>query len=186
MGTTVRALLFGAADPADVAGGAWSDALNAVPRLSAGARAATTGVFGSTLAGLLELDLGQLVVGGWRRHRALRAAAEHTAANPTATELVQLAAHRVVTGHRPYLELVVNGTTTTTVHFDLDLAFDIETLTATVRAGRLVGLQSGRCLVTAALATGGRELVAKQATIDLAASLPLGEGIALLEARSGA
>ena len=51
--------------------------------------------------GVLALDLGDLVIAGWRKQGQLAAAAERTAANPGTSELVELATHRVSSVHHP-------------------------------------------------------------------------------------
>jgi hypothetical protein len=199
---TASGVLFGSVDPGAALGGAWRRVLDGLTVLSPGGRQRAERELGSTLARLLEIDLGQLIGDGWRRHHALRAAAERTMADghvasrpadrsserddprPTGldgVELVQLAAHQIVTGHRPQLELAVNGAVLATVHFDVEVSFDIDALVATVRRGRLIELQSGRCLVGVRLAAEGQELAHKQATLDLAALVTLGDGLVLVQ-----
>jgi hypothetical protein len=61
--------------------------------------------------GLLDLDLGELMVAGWRRQGQLAAAAERTAANPGSSEVVELATHRISSAHHPSVELLVTTST---------------------------------------------------------------------------
>jgi hypothetical protein len=178
---TASGVLFGKVDPGAALSGAWRRVLDGLTVLSPGGRQRAEQELGSTLARLIDIELGPLLVAGWRRHTALRVAADRTlAADHDGTELVQLAAHRIVTGHRPHLELSVNGAVLATVHFDLEVSFDIDALVATVRRGRLTELQSGRCLVGVRLAAEGHDLAHKQATLDMAALVPLGDGLALV------
>ena len=58
--------------------------------------------------GLLDIDLGALLVAGVRRHSALIAAARATSADPGATEVVQLATHRVSVSHGTSSELATH------------------------------------------------------------------------------
>ena len=101
--------------------------------------------------GVLALDLGDLLVAGWRKQGQLAAAAERTAANPGTSELVELATHRVSSVHHPYVELLVNDVHVTTVNFELDLEFEVKALVATLRDGHLVSLHSGDCDLSATL-----------------------------------
>jgi hypothetical protein len=117
--------------------------------------------------GVLDLDLGDLVVAGWRKQGELAAAAERTAANPGTAELVELATHRVSSIHHPYVELLVNDVRVTTVNFELDLEFEIKALVATVRDGRLVSLHSGDCDLSATLTAEGIRLASKRRRFDL-------------------
>jgi hypothetical protein len=117
--------------------------------------------------GVLALDLGDLVIAGWRKQGQLAAAAERTAANPGTSELVELATHRVSSVHHPYVELFVNEKRVTTVDFDLDLEFEIKALVATVRAGHLVSLHSGDCDLSATLTAKGVRLASRRQQFSL-------------------
>ena len=184
---TVRAVLFGDGDPAGAISRTpgWRGVVDriggAVGGVSAGGRQIVEREMTSALAGLLGLDVGDVLVGGWRRHRALAAAAHATRANPTATEVVQLATHRITTAHRPYVDIIVNGGKVATIHFDLGLTVDVDGLVGTVRQARLVAIQGGRCTITAGLACEGLEIASRQAVVDPALTVRLGQGIALLD-----
>jgi hypothetical protein len=116
---------------------------------------------------LLDLDLGDLVVAGWRKQGQLAAAAERTAANPGSSEVVELATHRVSSAHHPSVELLVNDAHLATVTFDLDIEFVIKALVVTVRDGHVVSLHTGACDVAATLAAEGIRLASRQAHFEL-------------------
>ena len=138
---TVRAVLFGEADPgaAVAATPAWGTVLSGLggvlATLSPPGQATLVGEVTRAVGGLLNLDVVDVLVGGWRKHRSLRAAAERTKANPGTTEQVELASHRITTTHRPYLDIAVNGAKVATVHFDLGLTLDLEVMVARGVAG---------------------------------------------------
>ena len=117
--------------------------------------------------GLLDLDLGDLVVAGWRKQGQLAAAAERTAANPGSSEVVELATHRVSSAHHPSVELLVNDVHVATVTFDLTIEFVVKALVVTVRDGHLVSLHSGACDVAATLAAEGVQLASRRAHFEL-------------------
>jgi hypothetical protein len=117
--------------------------------------------------GVLALDLGDLMIAGWRKQGQLAAAAERTAANPGTSELVELATHRVSSVHHPYVELLVNDARVTTVNFELHLEFEIKALVATMRAGHLVSLHSGDCDLSATLTAEGVRLASRRRHFDL-------------------
>jgi hypothetical protein len=117
--------------------------------------------------GLLDLDLGDLVVAGWRKQGQLAAAAERTAANPGTSEVVELATHRVSSAHHPSVELLVNDVHVATVTFDLEVEFVVKALVVTVRDGHLVSLHSGTCDVAATLAAEGVQLASHRAHFEL-------------------
>ncbi len=117
--------------------------------------------------GLLDLDVGELVVAGWRKHAALTAAADRTIANPGSSAVVELATHRITSVHEPSVELLVNDVHVATVHFELRVEFVVKALVATVRNGHVVALQSGICDVTARLAAEGQQLAKRQVHFQL-------------------
>jgi len=117
--------------------------------------------------GLLDLDLGDLVVAGWRKQGQLAAAAERTAANPGSSEVVELATHRVSSAHHPFVELLVNDVHLATVTFDLEVELVVKALVVTVRDGHVVSLHTGSCDVAATLAAEGVQLVSRRAHFEL-------------------
>ena len=146
------------------------------------AREAAKDQLGVVADGLLNLDLGDLVIAGWRKHERLATAAQHTAANPGSSERIQLATHRISSVHRPSVELLLNDTHLTNVNFELDIEFVITTLEVTVRQGQVVSLHSGNCDISATLTAEGVQLVSQQRTYELPlvvrwpATLHLGDG----------
>jgi hypothetical protein len=117
--------------------------------------------------GLLDLDLGDLVLAGWRKQGQLAAAAERTAANPGSSEVVELATHRVSSAHHPFVELLANDVRVATVTFDLAIEFVIKALVVTVRDGHVVSLHTGACDVAATLAAEGIQLASRRAHFEL-------------------
>lgn len=136
-------------------------------------------------AGLLELDLSDLLVAGWRKYAALTQAARRTAAVPGSEEIVDLVTHQVSVMSHPNVELLINDIRVTTVTFDLQLEFEVKALTAVIRSGRIVALESGRCDVTGRVAIEGMAVVTRTAELDVRLLVPIGDGIPLLsETRS--
>jgi hypothetical protein len=132
----------------------------------AGRQAANSQV--ATVAhGLLDLDLGDLVVAGWRKQGELAAAAERTAANPGSSEVVELATHRISSVHRPFVELLINDVHAASVNFELDIEFVVKALVVTVRNGHVVSLHTGACDVAATLAAEGLQLASRRAHFEL-------------------
>jgi hypothetical protein len=117
--------------------------------------------------GLLDLDLGDLLVAGWRKQGQLAAAAERTAANSGSSEVVELATHRVSSAHHPFVELLVNDVHVATVTFDLEVEFVVKALVVTVRDGHVLSLHSGACDVVATLAAEGLQLASRRAHFEL-------------------
>lgn len=184
---TALALLFGPDQetPAAIAqrlrsadiGADIRSALDSLPPLT---REAAVGKATAAAAGLLDVNLADVVAAGWRKHADLTAAARRTLAAPGSTDLVDLASHRVSAAQEPYVTILVDGHRVATVRFGLSLAFEISALLAEIKAGRLVALHSGRCEVTGTLTIQGISVITRQAHVDLPGIISFREGIRLL------
>jgi hypothetical protein len=78
-------------------------------QLSQAGREAADSEIATVAHGLLDLDLADLFVAGWRKHAALTAAVERASANPGSAEVVELAAHRITSVYQPFAGLLING-----------------------------------------------------------------------------
>lgn len=134
----------------------------------------------SVVDGLLNLDLGDMVISGWCKYTDLTKAAKRTLASPGSEEVVALATHRIVSTHHPSVDLIVNEAKAHTFKFDLTVTFDITGVAAVVRRGDLVALRGGKCVVTATLELEKTPLaLTRKANIDLHLAVPLRRPIAL-------
>jgi hypothetical protein len=131
-------------------------------------------------AGLLQVDLIEVLVRGWREYRDIVAAARRTLAAPGSTELVSMVTHQVTVAQHPSVSVLVDSRRVATLQLDLSLVFDVRALLAGISGGRLVALHSGRCDVTVALAVQGTELLARRARLELPGVVAAGQGIRLL------
>ncbi|GAB3978289.1 hypothetical protein GCM10029978_070600 [Actinoallomurus acanthiterrae] len=183
---TARVVLFGTDDAVarltrDLSSGPADATLGSALRgLSAAVRETATREIATVGAGLLELDLGGLLVTGWQRYRALVEAGHRTAAAPGRQEIVDILTHRIGVSANPHVDLLVNDVRVATIHFGLGLEFQVRALTAVVRAGRIVALESGRCKVTASLSIEGVEVASRSAESDLRLLVHVGAGIPLV------
>jgi hypothetical protein len=150
-------------------------------RLTRAAGDSLRGQVGTVLAGMLELDLADLLLAGWRRYGALQDAARSTATAPGSSAVVDLATHRVTATYAPRVDVVLDGLPVAHVDAALRVDFDVVAVAATVRAGHLVDLRGGRCTVTADLSVEGVPVARRQATADAAVVVPLGAGLPLLD-----
>lgn len=180
---SARAFLLGdgaGADTAEVLArllseqGASQSAIQGLRGLSSSALQAVNREIATVADGLLNLDLGDVLMSGWRKYTALTKAAERTLASPGSEEIVVLATHRVVSTHRPSLDLVVDGVKIHTFVFELKVVFDLNGVAAVLRQGDLVALRGGECVVTATLTLEGTALeLSSKGRIDLALVVPL-------------
>ena len=131
-------------------------------------------------AGLIDLRLTDVFAAGWQHYPALASAALRTLEHPGSQELVDLVDHHLTSGHRPQVEVLVNGVAVGSVEFELRLDAVVRSLVADVRDGRLTALHSGRCQLTITLAAYQVTLATREVHLDLPATLPLGAGLALV------
>jgi hypothetical protein len=154
-------------------------ALEGLPKAT---REAAVREVAAATAGLLNVNLIDVLVAGWRKYHDLTSAARRTLAAPGSTELVQLATHRVAEAQQPYVSVLVDDRRVATLNLVLSVVFDVSALLAEIRAGRLVALHSGHCDVTATLTLEDADVVTKQAHLELPGVVAVGAGIRLLPA----
>jgi hypothetical protein len=152
-------------------------------RLTRQGREAAEEQLASVTAELLDLDLGDLLIYGWRTRERLAEAARQTRLAPGRREVVQLGAHQVTSVHQPTIELLVDGVKVHTFRFQLAVTFTIEVAALIVRDGLLTALKAGdgavTCTLTLEMPGGDVELVNQQRKIHLHLLINIGHGIPL-------
>jgi hypothetical protein len=152
-------------------------------RLSSAGRSAVATELAQVVGGLLDLDLVDVLLAGWRKHSALMDAAHRSIDNPDAREVVDLATHSMTSVHRPSVDLLIEDVHIATVHLELGVEAKVHGLAATVQAGRLIDLHGGRTLLSAALTCEGIAVARGTGEVDLELVAELGEGLPLLPPR---
>ena len=187
---TALTLLFGPAEQvldtlthAIVYAGTGGNLDRAVEKLPQAARDAAAREVTAATAGLLDIDLIDLLVAGWREYQDLTSAARRTLAAPGSTELVRLVTHRVSVSQQPYVAILVDGHQVATVQLSLSVVFDVSAVLARVRAGKLAGVHTGSCDITATLAIDDIDVASKKAHRDLPGEIALRHELRLLPAR---
>lgn len=180
---TVRDLLYG--DASVQAARALADSLhqsgtvsNLVARFP-GASPLVESELATQTDGLLSLSLLDLAVDGWKRFGELVEAARRTRNNAAARETVKLVTHQIEFSHPWTLEVFVNGKSAGTIEVELSISFDMDLVVLVVRQGRIAAIESGRCIITGALAIAGVEVAKRQGRFDLFGEISLGHGLVL-------
>jgi hypothetical protein len=128
------------------------------------------------------LDLRDLLVNGWCKHKDLKEAAKRTHAVAGSEELVTLAAHRIDSSHHPSVDLIVKETPVHTCVFDVTVSFDLNGVMAVVRQGTLAAVRSGTCVLMATFAMSEVPLLPpQQRRVDLAKFITLNPAVRLLD-----
>jgi hypothetical protein len=138
---------------------------------------------GRDSAELLDLDLGDVLVGGWRQHGQLTESARRTVGVAESEDVVVLATHRVTCSHRPQVDLLVDGVRIHRFEFDLAMAFEVDGLSAVVQSGALVALHGGECQVSGALRVDGATLVERHGSLDARLVVTLHHPVPLVATR---
>jgi hypothetical protein len=159
--------------------------LSGFRRLSSPVLAEVDRGIGEVAEGMLDIDLGDALVCGWRKHAALAEAARRTLAAPGSEEVVLLAAHRIDSTYRPQVDLFVDHRLVNSFEFVLQLVFDVTGIAAVVRAGELTALRGGDCLGTATLTLEGAPLARRQHGVDLRLVVRLRPPAPLAEKQTG-
>jgi hypothetical protein len=133
-------------------------------------------------AGLLKVDLIEVLVSGWREHRDIFTAARRTLDTPGSKELVGLAPHRIRTMQHPAVGILIDGKRVHTLQLGLSIFFEITGLVAGISHGRLDGAHAGRGHVGVALTIHEIEVLAKRTHLELPGHMGLKRGFRLLPA----
>jgi hypothetical protein len=191
--TTALAVLFGS-DAEESARGltaalerspALGQAMRMLPAVSRLATHAVATECSRVAAPLLRLDVGHVLLAGWRTRSELVTAARETAAHPGTVDVVPLRQHRITAERHPRLDILVDGNPVVSLRFTVLFDFDVTELAATVQNGALTDLRAGRTKVTVTLRVSalpedkGVKLAEQDATIEVPLVVPLGRGIPL-------
>ncbi|HEX6335379.1 MAG TPA: hypothetical protein VFZ85_00335 [Jiangellaceae bacterium] len=150
-------------------------------RLSGSALEAVDKEIGTVTDGLLDMDLGDILVSGWRNYSELAQSAQRTLAAPGSEEIVVLARHRVSGAYHPRVDLLIDGVLLNSFEFELTIVFEVTGVSAVVRSGDLVALRGGECQVIATLSLEGAKLGTRKQTLDLGLLIQLQRPIPLVK-----
>jgi hypothetical protein len=184
---TAADLLFGSQEKAHDAltrhvmadGRAFARSLVHLPRVTREAAVREAAV---AAAGLLKVDLIEVLVSGWREHRDIFSAARRTLEMPGSKELVGLAPHRINTMQQPAVGILIDGKRVHTLQLGLSIFFEVTGLVAGISHGRLAAVHAGRGHVGVALTIHEIEVLTKRSHLELPGHAGLKRGFRLLSA----
>jgi hypothetical protein len=135
---------------------------------------------GRHLATLLDIDVADVLVGGWNKSRELRKYRDEKAYPPDERVVVALAKHKLVSTHRPHLDLVVAERPIGSLHFEIELTLNIEGAQLTIQGGRIMRIATGACAGVGTIRCEGAVIGQKEKKLGaLPGELNLGRGIAI-------
>jgi hypothetical protein len=92
---------------------------------------------------LLDINVVDVLVGGWKTHQDVRRQLQLTATDPSLTAVVHLAHHTIDSSHAPSIELRAQGRKVLALSFPMELAFEIDAVELTLRGGRVREIRPG-------------------------------------------
>jgi hypothetical protein len=147
----------------------------AVLRLPPITRDRVLGQVQSSLFGLHDIEIGEVLKLGWETSRSLTTVAHQSLAMNRPQD-VHMDGYAIPVDYDPELEVLVNGQHIATVHFRLRLTFELFNFEGVVERGRLVRLNSDVFDVTAVLAAEDQTIARRTAHLNLKFELPVPAG----------
>jgi hypothetical protein len=151
-------------------------------RLSGPAEAALAAELTAAAGGLLEEELGAILLAGLMTYQGLIDAARETVAEEDVTGLVTLDDHLVRVVHEPRIDVHVDRRRVYELRLTLTVAFTVQGLAATVRAGRLAHVRIGRCTADVSLSWQKGQLLQHSDLVEAPLVIRLGCGVPIPQA----
>lgn len=98
---------------------------------------------GERVLDLLDINVVDVLVGGWKAHQDVRRELGRTATDPSRTAMVELTHHTIDSTHTPAIELRAQGRKVLEVSFPVELTIEIAAVRLTIRGGAIREIHSG-------------------------------------------
>ena len=99
----------------------------------------------------LDVPISSMLAGAWDRARELRAAMQQTRDSEKDAVLLPLLDHTITSEHRPYVDVVLNGTAIARLVFPLTVTFHLEGIVLRIAKGRIADVLAGQMTIKATL-----------------------------------
>lgn len=133
----------------------------------------------AAVAALSDVDIGDIVLTCWCKHRTLQRAAQRTLDVPGSRETVRLAAHRISHTAEPYVDVLLGDRRVARLSLSLSVVIDVTGVEASVADGCLVALHCGDATATVSLAVDDVPVARRSTRLDLPIDIALGTGVPL-------
>ena len=131
-----------------------------------------TAVLGTEVVAVLEV--------GWRKWGDLADAGRRSFEEPGESEIVELLDHRIISNHRPHIDIEVDGVVVTAIGMGIEITVDLHAVTAVVSGGRLTALRTGRADITVDMSIEDVQVAVASRQVQLPVEVSLGDGIPLV------
>jgi hypothetical protein len=95
------------------------------------------------LGDLLDVNVADVLVGGWRTIGDVRKRLGESRLDPSRTVLMHLGSHTITSEHRPSIEIRADGRAVAELVFPVAVEFEIKAVELTVRGGAVVEAHTG-------------------------------------------
>lgn len=113
---------------------------------------------GRTIPDLLQVDLGSVLAGAWKKGGELGRFADVHQYAPDETILVELTTHVVTSQHRPHLDVLLNDQTCGRLDFMVEIALRVEGAVLTIKHGKIWKATTGACTASGRITCEGQTL----------------------------
>jgi len=114
------------------------------------------------LAGLLDIGLGDILVGAWNTSYGLRQHIEKSAKSPGKDVFLQLAEHKISSTHKPYIGLLKDGREVARLPFAVSLELVVQGAVVRILDGTIQEVQTGKIKGKGTVKCGTAILVQKE------------------------
>lgn len=129
------------------------------------------------LSEALDLEIGDLLVSGWRKQREI-AQYRNKENPPGGSHTVPLLEHTLVSKHSPTIQPVINEVPLAKLKFDITLKLKIKGAILVIRDGKIMQVLAGSCSGSGSIEYAGFTLLEKKTdSLDLPGSLTFKEGV---------
>ena len=114
------------------------------------------------LAGLLDIELADILVGAWNKAHGLRQQIEKSVKTPGKEVFLQLAEHKITSTHQPYIALLKDGREIARLPFSVSLELVLQGAVVRILDGAIQEIQTGKIKGKGTVKCGGAILVEKE------------------------
>jgi hypothetical protein len=133
---------------------------------------------GAHMGRLLDIDVVDILIGGWNKARELRKYRDEATYPPEEVIVVALAKHKLQSSHAPRLELVVAERPIGRLQFTVDVALAIEGAQLTIQGGRIKRIATGKTAASGTIKCEGAVIGQPEAKLgELPGEISLGQGV---------
>ena len=135
---------------------------------------------------LLEVDLGSVLAGAWKKGSELRRFVDAHQYAPNETILVELTTHVVTSQHRPHLDVFLNDQPCGRLDFTVEIALRVEGVVLTIKDRKIWKATTGACTASGRITCEGQTLSEREsAPMQLPGTLVFDQPISIVPQPAG-